>query len=322
MKQFKMMRRLCTALLLAVLLAAQALAAVPEYLIPGGNTIGIKLYAKGLLVTQVGADSAAQAAGLREGDAILQVDGAPVSSARALSESIQNGRPVVLRLMRGGQEAEFLVSPQKTADGYRLGVSIRDHIAGIGTVTYYDPETGGFGALGHGVSGLVDAGLLPVSSGVVVSSTVAEVRRGSSGAPGALKGEFDLTHAAGSVTRNSPHGVFGVMESVPKKAAVPVGESSVVHTGSATILSNVSGDAVESFEIRIEKLYPEAENGRNMLLRVSDERLLDATGGIVQGMSGSPILQDGRLIGAVTHVLVNDPTRGYGIFIENMLDAA
>lgn len=316
------LRRTAAAFALALALAGQALAAAPEYLIPGGNTIGIKLYAKGLLVTEVSDGSAAQRAGLREGDAILAADGETLSSVQSLRALVQNGKPLVLTLARGGQEAEFLVSPEKADDSYRLGVSIRDHIAGIGTVTYYDPGTGAFGALGHGVGGLLDMGLLPVSSGLVVSSSVCDVKRGSSGSPGALRGEFDLTHTIGSVTANLPHGVFGVMTDVPQRAAVPVAANGDVHTGSATILSNVSGDTVEEFSVQLERLSPDAENGRNLLLRVTDERLLALTGGIVQGMSGSPILQDGKLVGAVTHVLVSDPTRGYGILIENMLDAA
>lgn len=319
--KLKRLRRTAAAFALALALAGQALAATPEYLIPGGNTIGIKLYAKGLLVTEVSDGSAAQRAGLREGDAILAADGEALTSVQSLRALVQNGKPLVLTLARGGQAAEFLVSPEKSDGTYRLGVSIRDHIAGIGTVTYYDPDTGAFGALGHGVGGLLDMGLLPVSSGLVVSSSVCDVKRGSSGAPGALRGEFDLTHAVGSVTANLPQGVFGVMTDVPQRAAVPVAANGDVHIGNATILSNVSGNTVEEFSVQLERLNPDAENGRNLLLRVTDERLLALTGGIVQGMSGSPILQDGRLVGAVTHVLVSDPTRGYGILIENMLDA-
>ena len=137
-----------------------------------------------------------------------------------------------------------------------------------------------------------------------------------------LKGDFDLSCALGSVTANNECGVFGVMQSLPRKAAVPVAEAGEAHTGAAAILSNVSGTEIREYTVEILKLYPDAGNGRNLLLKVTDPALLEKTGGIVQGMSGSPILQDGKLIGAVTHVLVNSPDTGYGIFIENMLDAA
>lgn len=318
----KSVRRGAMALLLALFLAAQTFAAMPEHLIPGGNTVGIQLYSQGLVVTDVLNRTPAQAAGLRAGDAILKIDGMPATTAQALSAAVQSGDAVVLTVLRGQQEAEFLVQPEDTGDGYQLGLCLKDHIAGIGTVTYYDPDSGAFGALGHGVGGLVDEKLLPITSGFVVASSVADVQKGSSGTPGALKGEFDLTGAIGTVTGNHEHGIFGTMNEVPRKAALPVGDGESVKAGAATILSNVEGDRVESYEVVIERVYPNAKNGRNLLLRVTDERLLEKTGGIVQGMSGSTIIQNGKIVGAVTHVLVNDPTRGYGIFIENMLNAA
>lgn len=323
MKQTKnTVRRLSVTLMLLALLVTQALAAVPAYLIPGGNTVGIKIYTRGLVVTAVSDGMAAQAAGLRAGDTILAADGDPVRTAQGLCAHLEEGKPVVLTVLRGGQEAEFLVSPEKTDDGCRLGLTLRDHIAGIGTVTYYDPDSHSFGALGHGVSSAGDRKLTPAASGFVVSSRVVEVRKGSRGTPGMLKGDFDLSCALGSVTANNECGVFGVMQSLPRRAAVPVAEAGAVHTGAATILSNVSGREIGEYAVEILKLYPDAGNGRNLLLRVTDPALLEKTGGIVQGMSGSPILQDGKLIGAVTHVLVNSPDTGYGIFIENMLDAA
>lgn len=323
MKQIKnRVRQLGVTLTLLALLVTQALAVVPAYLIPGGNTVGIKLYTRGLVVTAVSDGMAAQAAGLKAGDTILAADGDPVRTAQSLCAHLQEGKPVVLTVLRGEQEAKFLVSPEKTEDGCRLGLTLRDHIAGIGTVTYYDPDSRRFGALGHGVSSAGDLRLTPAASGFVVSSRVVEVRRGSRGTPGMLKGDFDLSCALGSVTANNECGVFGVMQSLPRKAAVPVAQAGEAHTGAAAILSNVSGTEIREYTVEILKLYPDAGNGRNLLLKVTDPALLEKTGGIVQGMSGSPILQDGKLIGAVTHVLVNSPDTGYGIFIENMLDAA
>ena len=306
------------ALCLLLALCCQTLAA-GRTLVPGGYTVGIKLYAEGLMVTEVEPDAPAQRAGLRRGDVILTAGGKKTASAQALLDSIQSAEPIVVRVERGGHEAEFLVTPEKTASGYRLGILVRDHIAGIGTVTYYDPVSLQYGALGHGVSGLDGTQLLMLQSGYLVRASVAEVRTGTRGTPGELHGSFDVSTALGSVSQNETHGIFGTLNASPAHEAVPVADSTQVRTGAATILANVDGAEVTEYSVRIERLYPQAENGRNLLITVTDERLLEKTGGIVQGMSGSPILQDGRLVGAVTHVLVNRPEQGYGIFMQTML---
>jgi len=262
---------------------------------------------------------AAEEAGLRCGDTILEVDGRTAESLAVLKSSVETGRAVTLTVLRGGREAEFLVSPEKTAEGYRLGASVRDSIAGIGTVTYYDPATKTFGALGHGVSEPGSTALLPLASGFLVRSSVAQVQKGVRGTPGALKGAFDLSGTIGTVTDNSERGIFGTVDEVPQAPSVPVAKSGEVKTGAAEILANVDGSGVEAYAVRIVRLFPGARSGRNLLLTVTDGRLLGKTGGIVQGMSGSPILQNGKLVGAVTHVLVSDPKKGYGIFAETML---
>lgn len=176
-----------------------------------------------------------------------------------------------------------------------------------------------YGALGHGVAGLTSAQPLAISGGVLVPSTVTDVKKGVRGTPGELHGSFDVADPLGSVSQNEPHGIFGKLTALPQSESVPVADASQIHTGAAVILANVDGKETREYCVRIDKLYPQAENGRNLLLTVTDERLLSITGGIVQGMSGSPILQDGKLIGAVTHVLVNRPEQGYGIFLQNML---
>ena len=322
MKRCKTIWRSClAAVILTASLYAQAAAALPAYLIPGGNTVGIQMYTKGLVITELSDGSAAARAGLKKGDTILEVDGKTVDSAQTLTEGIQSGQNVVLTVQRDGKQAEFLVVPEQTENGYRLGIYIRDSIAGIGTVTYYDPLTGEFGALGHGVNDLSGTRLLAMQKGILVASSVDEVRKGSRGTAGQLHGAFDVTRIIGTVEQNTARGLFGTMLNVPKRTALPVADSAQVKTGEASILSNVSGTTVEEYTVNIDRIFPDAKNGRNLLLTVTDKRLLEKTGGIVQGMSGSPIIQDGKLIGAVTHVLVNDPARGYGIFIENMLEA-
>ncbi len=317
----KTLRRVLLAAVLAVSFCVQALA-LPAYLIPGGSAVGVRLNAPGLVITGLEDGAAAQAAGLRCGDLITKCAGSPVRSAQALSQRLQSGEAVVLQVQRGGQAAEFLVQPARSGTRWCLGAQVRDHISGIGTVTFYDPTDGTFGALGHGVSGFTDARLLQIASGSLIGASVADVRRGAAGAPGELHGTFDPGKTLGSVTANTRCGLFGTAAELPQRTALPVAAQEQVHTGAATILANVQGEAVEEFSIRIEKLYPGAQNGRDLLLRIDDEALLEQTGGIVQGMSGSPILQDGRIVGAVTHVLVSDPERGYGILIENMLEAA
>ena len=316
----KMWFRCGAAWLLAWVCCCQAWA-MPKELIPGGCTVGIKLYSRGVIVTEVDPHSAAEQAGLKKGDVILAVDGAEVHTAEGLRRSLDD--EVILTVLRKGKKTDVAAEPKETAEGRRLGAYIRDSMAGIGTVTYCDPETGDFGALGHGVNDVDTRELLPLEAGVVVPSSVSEVKRGQAGEPGELKGIFDVRQILGKVKDNTEKGIFGTMETPLSGKPLPVAEESAIKTGPAWILSNIRGEEVRAYSVEILKIYSnDRERGRNMLLQVTDEELLQQTGGIVQGMSGSPIIQDGKLIGAVTHVLVNDPTRGYGIFIENMLDAA
>jgi stage IV sporulation protein B len=192
-------------------------------------------------------------------------------------------------------------------------------------MTFYEPESGVFGALGHAVTDADTGKLMPMLSGSIMDARVKAVKKGESGAPGELRGDFDLTHDSGSLRANTECGIFGVLAENAADAAaktVPVASRGEIHPGRATLLANCRDDEVEEYGIEIEKIYSGPSPTRNLLLRVTDPRLLERTGGIVQGMSGSPILQGGKLVGAVTHVLLNDPTRGYGISIRDMLDAA
>ena len=301
----------------AVILGISAQAA-PRMLVPGGSAVGLRLNTKGIVVTGFEDGSAAKAAGVKKGDVILAVDGRQVHTASALKEQIGT-QPLTLTVLRNGKETEFSVEP-KTG---RLGTYVRDSVAGIGTVTYYDPMTGEFGALGHGVSDENGIDLIPVLHGEVLETTVTEVKKGKSGTPGALKGQTEPAGILGSVWRNCSYGIFGNMTCPTQSKAIPTAQTDEIKTGKATILSTVSDGGIQEYDVQILRLYPHADDtGRNLLLKVTDQDLLDATGGIVQGMSGSPIIQNGKMVGAVTHVLVNDPTRGYGIFIENMLAAA
>ncbi len=319
MKKTKKMVILVLALwVLVISVGAKA----PKMLIPGGHTIGMKAYADGLLVTDVLEGSAAQKAGLRQGDILSELEGKPLKTADQLTGQMTDGRPISLKLDRGRETCLVCVRPDRHGEEYRMGAFVRDNVAGIGTVSYYDPEDGTFGALGHGISDLGGKSVLPISGGVVVSSRVCDVVKGVSGKAGQLKGEFSVQTHIGTIEKNTDRGVFGTA-AIPDGMAIPAAESWEVTPGSAVILSNVQGDEVGQYDIRILKCCEDKSvTGRNLLIEVTDTELIAKTGGIVQGMSGSPIIQNGKLVGAVTHVLVNEPTKGYGIFIENMLDAA
>lgn len=315
------------ALLLALSLSAPARAMEPEqglYLVPVGHTVGVKLFARGVVVAKLPAGrTPARACGLRAGDVIETCGGEMVTSTEQFRELLQkNGENGTELQVRRDQESMTLpVAPEQNEAGdYSIGAWVRDSMAGIGTMTYYDPKSGEFGALGHGITDVDTAQLMPFSNGSILPSTVKAVRRGAVGSAGELRGDFDLSRDLGPLRANTDHGIFGTLEQAsPPGEAMPVG---VPQAGKATVRTNVEGDAVREYAIEILTAQPGAEGGRELLLSVTDPGLLAKTGGIVQGMSGSPILQNGHLVGAVTHVLLNDPSRGYGISMETMLKAA
>ena len=319
----RIFKQLAAVLLALVLLAGTALAALPDRLIPGGQAIGLQLQTDGVSIVELAQDNpCAREAGLRRGDVIRAIDGERVSTVRQVTAAVSasGGQALTVRYERAGKAAETAVQPQRTADGWRLGVFVRDSITGIGTVTYYDPENGTFGALGHGVCD--SSALLPLRSGLALPAAVTSVTRGRSGTPGALHGAVTGRSPCGTIRSNTERGIFGTMAPPQDASPLPTAAAAQVHTGSATILSSVSGTETREYAVQIVSVEPNEPQGRNLRLAVTDDALLAQTGGIVQGMSGSPILQNGRLVGAVTHVLVNEPTAGYGILIENMLAAA
>ena len=316
---------LCGVLLLCGTASAET--GTTRMLVPVGHTVGIKLYARGVLVVGLPEGSTpARRGGLETGDVILQCCGTAVTSTEQFQSMLQSsdGETVELQIRRNAVCRTLAVTPEENeAGGYTIGAWIRDSMAGIGTITYYDPITGEFGALGHGVNDVDTAQLMPFSTGAILPSTVKSVKKGACGAAGQLKGDFVLTAELGKLYANTECGIFGRMDQrMELGKALPVAKNSEIHVGDAVILCNVEGDCVREYKVKITKLLPQSEDPRDLLLEITDPELLALTGGIVQGMSGSPIIQDGKLVGAVTHVLVNDPTRGYGIFIENMLTAA
>ena len=313
--------------LLAILLILTAIpvqAQGVDYLVPGGQVIGLQLDDDSVTVAAFDHTmEAGKKGGLQIGDEILSIDDTTIDCAQDVRNALlRSGGQIEMVIKRQSQTHRLTIQPQITAQGPKLGIYLKEGVTGIGTVTWYDPDTGSFGTLGHGVHDRTGA-LLKLVSGQIYEAQVLSVKAGQVGAPGQLRGGIDGQTVLGTIRRNTAKGVFGQSDVPFAGTALPVAKSDTIRTGSATILSTVAGSNVQEYSVEIVKLYPDArDTGRNMLIRITDQRLLDTTGGIVQGMSGSPIIQDGKLVGAVTHVLVNDPTRGYGIFIENMLDAA
>ena len=331
---------LCTVAAFAAEDTAAALTPSPlnaAYLVPVGRTAGVKIFADGVLVTELSqvmsagvARTPARDAGLQPGDVITHVDGAAIASADELSRTMTERETVTLTVRRGEKTLSLSLRPCRddSTDVTRMGAFVRDSIAGIGTITFYDPATGVFGALGHAICEGETGCAMPLGSGCLLPSTVTGVRRGESGTPGELVGALDLTGDAGSLHNNLETGLYGVLDDTSlypellNETPVEVGHADQVTAGPVEILANVSGTEVRRYQAEIVRVLDTDRPTRNLYLRITDPALLALTGGIVQGMSGSPILQNGRLIGAVTHVTVSDPTCGYGILIDHMLHDA
>ncbi len=305
-----------------------------KYVYAGGDVIGLQMLTDGVIVVDVqsfesvnGEVSPAKDAGLQKGDIITAVNGIAVSDNRSFSAAISDssGQSIEITFLRGEQEKHTLVTPQlcKQSGVYRCGAWVRDSTVGIGTMTYFDPITGIYGALGHCVSDIDTGEILPIAGGQIVDAYVWNIKKGESGLAGELGGSLEET-VIGSIEKNCQSGVYGLLYDEPLCAGeYPVAWATEVKTGPAEIMLSLDGENIESYAIEIDRINADYNAEiKNMVIEITDEELLEKTGGIVQGMSGSPIIQDGMLVGAVTHVLVNDPTKGYAIFIENMLDAA
>ncbi|HHU22817.1 MAG TPA: SpoIVB peptidase [Clostridiales bacterium] len=313
----------------------EALATEITELVPMGCTVGIEMKMDGVLVvglsnleTENGPFSPAGNAGIMPGDLLVRLGNCEIRSAQEFIDAASKltGEEVAVTVRRGERIIQYSVKPLPTEDGaYQLGLWLRDSVSGIGTVTFYDPKSGLYGALGHSITDADTGVIMPLGSGCIIGSTVVDVRKGCSGAPGELCGHFDKNKNWGNILKNTPNGIFGIMMGGAfdvQQKAIPVAKEEEVKLGAATILANVSGTQVEEYAVEITRIYRSNNSGKSMMLTVTDPKLLERTGGIVKGMSGSPIIQNGKLIGAVTHVLVNNPDRGYGISIERMLEAA
>ncbi|WP_456278344.1 SpoIVB peptidase [Bacillus sp. AK128] len=309
--------------------------------IPGGQSIGVKLNSKGVLVvghhqieTEKGKQSPGEIAGVQVGDIIKKINGKTIDKMSDVTPFVQEagktGDPLNLVVIREEKEIETKLIPlkDKNEHSYRIGLYIRDSAAGIGTMTFFHPESKKYGALGHVISDMDTKKPIVVDDGQIIRSTVTSIQKGANGTPGEKHARFSSEkEVIGDISRNSPFGIFGALSKTMKNGIMdtpmPVALSHQVKEGPAQILTVVDNDEVQLFDIDIVSTVPQKFPAtKGMVIKVTDPELLEKTGGIVQGMSGSPIIQDGKLIGAVTHVFVNDPTSGYGVHIEWMLNEA
>lgn len=299
-----------------------------------GAPFGIKMFTEGVMVvglseipTASGTANPAQDAGIKIGDIIKKINGKQVTSNEDTAQiiSLSQGRPMTVELVRKNEPLTVTLQAVQGEDGsWRAGIWVRDSSAGVGTMTFYDPATQTFAGLGHAVCDVDTGEILPLMSGEIVPVLINGVVKSQSGTPGELRGTFTSTSAIGQLKINSETGVYGSMLQTPSEGlTVPLAMKQEICEGPATILTTLSGNTPKEYQIVIEKInLQDANPTKNMVIRVTDPDLLEIAGGIVQGMSGSPILQNGKLVGAVTHVFVNQPTRGYAIFAENMLKTA
>ena len=306
-----------------------------KYVHVGGDVIGIRLYTDGILVvstddvvTADGNVNPGEMCGIQAGDMILEINDEIVCSVSDFSNAVIScgGNDVSITVLRNNEKLYFSLTPvySETEGKYRCGLWLRDSTAGIGTLTFADPKTNMFASLGHAICDSETQSVLPVGDGDILSAAISGVTRGEKGTTGQIKGNFG-NEILGELTENNEFGVYGIFSDtdILYGDLLPVASQTEIETGEAQILCNVDGSGTECYDIEIEKItYSNSKTSRSMVIEVTDPNLLSVTGGIIQGMSGSPIIQNGMLVGAVTHVFLNDPTRGYGIFAETMVSEA
>ncbi|WP_077621623.1 SpoIVB peptidase [Sediminibacillus massiliensis] len=310
-------------------------------IIPGGQSIGVNLHTLGVLVvghhqieTANGKVSPGEEADIQVGDIILEINGKKIKEMKEVAPYVKsagdNGAELNLTVKRGDEKLKTKLKPylDEKEDKYRIGLYIRDSAAGIGTMTFYEPKSKKYGALGHVISDMDTRKPIEIHNGTIVRSSIKSIEKGNNGTPGEKQAEFSANEKKiGNITKNTPFGVFGKLDKGISNGqmdqAMPIALSYQVKEGPAQILTVVKGEKVEAFDVEIVSSVPQKFPAtKGMIVKVTDPELLKETGGIVQGMSGSPIIQDGKVIGAVTHVFVNDPTSGYGVHIEWMLNEA
>ena len=298
--------------------------------IPLGNAIGLKLYTEGVLIvgmSEIEGKRPYEFSGIKEGDRIISIDNKKIETTEDLIETVNSskGKEVSIKYVRENSEEVTNITPVQTKQNeYKLGLWVRDAAAGVGTASFYISSTGMFASLGHGNTDIDTGDLITISNGELVSTNIVSIQKGEKGKPGEIKGSIEGSSKIGEVYKNTSFGIFG---RVSNKNSLKVTESEMeilnrdeIKKGKAQIICELEDGKKEHYDIEIQRIYTaNNKDNKSMLIKITDERLLERTGGIIQGMSGSPIIQNGKFVGAVTHVLVNDPTTGYGVFADMML---
>lgn len=299
--------------------------------IPVGKAIGMKLYTDGVLVvgmSEINGKKPYENSGIQEGDRIVEIDGEIISCTDDLTETVNNcdGENVEIIYKRNEEIKTTSIEPVKTNENeYKLGLWVRDAAAGVGTMTFYEPNSGKFATLGHGITDIDTSELIHISNGELVTTQILSIVKGEKGVPGEIRGVIEKGTYLGEISINTSYGVYG---NISNKQKLDLDESnemevalrSETKVGKAQIMCQLDNEKIETYDIEIQKIYVNNnENNKSMVIKITDNRLLEKTGGIIQGMSGAPIIQNGKFVGAVTHVLVNDPTAGYGVFADIMI---
>ncbi|MEG0026094.1 MAG: SpoIVB peptidase [Bacilli bacterium] len=302
--------------------------AYSDYIVAGGSNIGIELNAKNIMVVglyEINGKNSALDAGIKVGDIIVSVNNEDVNTIDEMVLKISDnlGSTVSLGIKQNGILKSIALPVYKEANIYKTGIYVKDSITGIGTLSFIDPTTKLFGALGHEITEKTTGKILEIKDGKIFDSTVTSINRSTTGTPGSKNADFNYDLKFGDVKSNTVKGIFGTYTNdINNSNLYKVAKSSDVKEGSAKILTVINGQNVLEYAININKIKPGNNEIKNILFSITDDKLLQATGGIVQGMSGSPIIQGDYIIGAVTHVIVDNPTHGYGIFITKMLEEA
>ena len=299
--------------------------------VPIGKAIGMKLYTDGVLVvgmSEIEGKRPYENTGIQEGDRIIQINENDIRNTTELMKEVNNskGSKINIKYIHEEETVTASMQPVKSGEeGYKLGLWVRDAAAGVGTLTFYEPDTKMFATLGHGILDVDTSDLIKIANGELVTTNILNIQKGEKGKPGEIRGTIESGYTLGRITKNTAFGVYGLLDapsylSISAKDAVEVASREEIKTEPAQIICELENGKIQYFDIEIQKIFiGNNEDNKSMLLKVTDEALLEKTGGIIQGMSGAPIVQEGKFIGAVTHVLVNDPSQGYGVFADIML---
>ena len=297
----------------------------------GGENIGIKLNFKGVLIVgtyDINEEKLAEKANLKTGDIIKKINDEEIANIDDMAEKINqianNNETIKITYIRNGTEKKTSIKLTKDKNGiYKTGLYVKDSVSGIGTLTFIDPETKKFGALGHEIQEQTTGKLLEIKDGKIYESKVTGIIPSTNGSPGEKRAEYNTDKVDGIVKENTSQGIFGTYEqNISNKKKYKVAKKDDIKVGNAKILTVLKDDEIEEYDIKITQIIDKTSNNKNFIFEITDKTLKDTTNGIIQGMSGSPIIQGDYIIGAVTHVVVNDPLKGYGIFITNMLEEA